>query len=405
MRRLLGLTGALAALLAAAPSAGAAVPYTDLGDAAGPLVRVAAGADLSCQVQHTGDAALSFAPPSAPLGDCGTLVAVDGQLYGPAFGAHEGGTGTGALGGYTPFDQRGQTPEGADAVATTVDLPGSGVRIVQRDSYLAGQDAWRTDVTIHNDSGVPKSLVLYRAGDCHLQGGGFGYGFAGSPDGSIGCSAQPGNAPLDRVQQWVPITPGATWSQGTAADVWSHIATRTLFTNDCGQCTTESDAAAGLAWAIDLQPGGTETRSHWTVLSPTGRTGPPLPVETPPVEPVQTTVQGTVITFTGPTRCIKPPRRYRLRVTSMRKCRISRDKFGYVRRVRILRVDFLVDSKRRARDRKAAFKALLPSTGAAPGAHALTAKVTLQPLRERGRQKLVGKPFRRTLKSVVNVCG
>ena len=89
----------------------------------------------------------------------------------------------------------------------------------------------------------------------------------------------------------------------------------------------------------------------------------------------------------------------------MRKKRISRDRFGYVRRVRILKVEFLVDAKRKASDKRAAFKALLPSAGAAPGAHALTAKVTLQPLRERGRQRLVGKPFRRTLDGTVNVCG
>ena len=44
MRRIAGLTAGLAALLIAAPSAGAAVPYTDLGDAAGPLTRVAVGA-------------------------------------------------------------------------------------------------------------------------------------------------------------------------------------------------------------------------------------------------------------------------------------------------------------------------------------------------------------------------
>jgi hypothetical protein len=405
MRRLAGLTGALAALLTAAPSAGAAVPFTDLGDPAGPLTRVAVGADLSCQAQHRGDPGGEFAPNGAPLGDCGTLVAVDGQLYGPAFAGHDGGTGTGALGSFTAYDQRGQVREGADAVSTTAELPSSGLQIVQRDSYLPGQDAWRTDVSIRNNSGAPKSVVLYRAGDCHVYSAGSGYGFAGSPDGSIGCSAQPNNAPLDRVQQWVPITPGATWLQATAPAVWSAIAARSPFANACAECMTETDAAAGLSWAFDVPAGGTETRSHWTVLSPTGRTGPPPPVEPPPVEPAQTTVQGTTITFTGPAGCVTPPARYRLRVTSVRKRRISRDRFGYVRRVRILKVEFLVDSQRRLTDKKAAFKALLPSTGAAPGAHALTAKVTLQPLRERGRQRLVGKPFRRTLKSTVNVCG
>jgi len=405
MRRLVALTGALAALLAAAPSAGAAVPFTDLGDPAGPLTRVAVGADLSCQAQHRGDPGGEFAPPGAPVGDCGTLVAVDGQLYGPSFAAHDGGTGTAALGSFMAFDPRGQVRLGADSVETTVDLPSSGLQLVQRDSYLPGQDAWRTEVAIRNNSAVTKSVVLYRAGDCHVYSAGSGYGFAGSPDGSIGCSAQPNNAPLDRVQQWVPITPGATWLQATGPAVWSAVAARTPFAAACAECMNETDAAAGLSWAVDVPAGAVESRSHWTVLSPIGRTGPPPPVQPAPVEPVETTVQGTTITFAGPPGCVTPPARYRLRVTSVRKRRISRDRFGYIRRVRILRVEFLVDAERRLTDKRAAFKALLPSTGAAPGAHALTARVTLQPLRQRGRQKLVGKKFRRTLKSTVNVCG
>jgi hypothetical protein len=410
MRRPARLTAALAGLaglLVAAPAAGAAVPYTDLGSPAGPLTRVAAGADLSCQAQHAGDPAFEFAPAAAPLGDCGTFVAVDGSLYAPSFGAHDGGTATGALGAYTPFDARGQARDG-QAVVTSADLPGSGLQISQRDSYAPGQDAWQTDVTVTNTTGATKSIVLYRAGDCHLQGAGTGYGFAGSPDGSAGCSAQPGNNPLDRVEQWVPISAGATWMQASAPDVWSQIAARAPFPGDCRECTNDTDAAAGLSWALDVPPGASATRSHWTVLSPTGRTGPPPPVAAPappPPPPAQVTVQGTVITFTGPARCVRPPERYRLRVTSMRKKKISRDRYGYVRRVRILSVDFHVDGARRARDRKAAFKALVPSAGAAVGAHPLAARITLQPLRERGRQRLVGKPFRRTLKSVATVCG
>jgi hypothetical protein len=408
MRLLPRLTAALAGLLVAAPSAGAAVPYTDLGAPGGPLAHVVAGADLSCQSQHTGDAALDFAPAGATPADCGTLVAADGQLFAPDFAAHDGGSDTAALGAYTPFAARGQARDGQTAVVTTADLPGTGLQVSQRDSYLPGQDAWRTDVTVTNTSGALKSIVLYRAGHCHLQGPGTGYGFAGSPDGSVGCSAQPGNNPLDRVQQWVPISPGANWMQGSAAEVWTQVASHAPFGNDCRQCGNETPAAAGLSWAVDVPPGGSETRSHWTVVSPTGRTGPPPPVATPeppPPAPAQVSVQGTVITFTGPAGCVRPPQRYRLRVTSMRKKKISRDRYGYVRRVRILSVDFHVDGARRARDRKAAFKALIPSQGAAVGAHPLSAKVTLQPLRERGRQRLVGKSFKRTLNSVANVCG
>ena len=218
-------------VIGAAPAAGAA----ELGDPAGPLVRVSAGPDLACQAQHSGDQADSFAR-------CGTFVAVGGQVYGPGFAAVAGG----------------QAAEGQDAVATTVDLGASGVQVVQRDSYVPGQDAWRTDVTLRNTSAAATSAVLYRAGDCHLQGAGTGYGFAGSPDGSIGCSAQPGNSPLDRVVQWVPLSGGATWMQGRASDVFARVASGAPFANACDACFEESDAAAGISWSVSLPPGASE---------------------------------------------------------------------------------------------------------------------------------------------------
>jgi hypothetical protein len=403
-RRVAVLVAALVAVLAFAQTAAAAVPFRDLGSAAGPLVHVVAGADLSCQAQHVGDPAVEFAPLATSPGDCGTFVAVDGVVYAPDFISH-GATATTPLGTYTPYAQRSQAADGANGATTVVDLPGSGLQITQTDSYLPGQDAFRTDVTVTNAGAAPKSLVLYRAGDCFIQGPGTGYGFAGSPDGSAGCSAQPNNAPVDRVVQWVPITGGNDWVQTSATDLWTRIASGAPFPSQCIQCMNETDAAAGLSWAITVAPGASETRSHWTVVSPTGRTGPPLPVAAPPVKPTTSTVGGTVIRFTGPVGCIRPPRTYRLRVTSMRKKKISKDRFGYVRRVRILKVEFLVDGKRRLTDRKAAFQAILPTAGAAPGAHALGARVTLQPLRERGPQRFVGKPFTKTLRSVVNVCG
>ena len=368
--------GAAIAILGAAPVAGAA----ELGDPAGPLVRVSAGPDLACQAQHSGDEAASFTR-------CGTFVAIGGQVYGAGFAGVSGS----------------QAAEGEDALATTADLGASGVQVVQRDSYVPGQDAWRTDVTLRNTTGASTTAVVYRAGDCHLQGAGSGYGFAGSPSASVGCSAQPGNSPLDRVVQWVPLSDGATWMQGPASDVFAHVASGAPFANVCQTCFEESDTAAGISWNVSLSPGASETRSHWTVISPVGRTGPPPPVSAP-VPPATTTVQGTQIRLTGPPRCVKPPARYRIRVTSIRKKRISKDRFGWVRRVRIHRVEFLVDGKRRSIDRRAAFKALLSSEGAAPGKHALTARVVLQPLRSKGRQRLVGKKFTRTLRSAVHVC-
>jgi hypothetical protein len=259
-------------------------------------------------------------------------------------------------------------------------------------------------VTVRNGGGVAKSVTLYRAGDCFMQGTDVGYGFADGASGG-GCAAQPNNSPGDRVIDWVPIGEPASFLQGRSEDVWTRIAAQVPFDGSCLQCTGETDNGAGLSWSFSVAPGESVTRSHWTVLSPEGRTGAPAPAPPPPaVPPATTTVTGTTITFTGPSGCVAAGKRYKLRVTSMRKKKIARDRFGYERRVRVLRVDFVVDGKRKLTDTRAAFKALLKSDGAAPGEHKLAAKVLLQPLRARGRQVLVGKKFRRTLPSAVNVC-
>ena len=74
-KRSLGLLGTLVlGLSTAVGSAGAAVPFVDIGAPSGPLTRVAVGTDLSCQAQHTGDTRLEFFPSSVTPGDCGTFL-------------------------------------------------------------------------------------------------------------------------------------------------------------------------------------------------------------------------------------------------------------------------------------------------------------------------------------------
>jgi hypothetical protein len=403
MRRIAVLAAAATVFALVPAAASADVPAADAGDPAGPLNHVIVGNDLSCQAQHIADSAPEFAAPVLGTADCGTFLAVDGGLYAPAFGAH-GSTNTGGLGSYTPWTSVSQDAV-KGGVATVVTAGSTGLRVTQSDSYNAGQDAWRTDVSITNTGSATKSVTLYRAGDCNLQGTGSGYGFADSAHGGGGCAAQPNNSPADRVIDWVPLNHAASFVHTRASALWTAIGTKSPFPGTCVDCTSETDNGAGISWSFDIVPGETITRSHWTVLSPVGRTGPPAPVAPPPpVEPTTTTVQGTTVTFTGPPGCVPAGKRYRLRVTSMRKKKISRDRFGYERRVRILRVEFSVDGDKRLTDKKASFKALMSSAGAAPGTHALTARILIQPLKARGRQVLVGKKFWKMLPSSVNFC-
>ena len=376
------LTAALAALLTSRAQAGAAVPFHDLGDPAGPLTRVAAGADLSCQAQHIGDPAFEFA---ARVGARRLRHARRGRR--PAlradFAAHDG-TGTAALGAYTPYaraarrrrrgrgrhDRRPARQRPARSCSATRTCPA------------------RTPTAPTSRSATParvtKSIVLYRAGDCHLQGPGTGYGFAGSPDGSAGCAAQPGNAPLDRVIQWVPITGGEHLGPGQrrrrlVADRRTHaVRQRVPRVRERVRRRRRPVVGASTSRRARRDPLALDR------LLPRRPHRPAAAGRAAARRAGRDDRAGHDDHLHRPDRLRHAAARYRLRVTSVRKKRISKRPL----RLRsaaceILRVEFFVDAERRLTDKRAAFKALLPSAGAAPGEHALAARVLLQPLREK----------------------
>ena len=134
---------------------------------AGPLTRIEVTGDLNCAVDHVDDSQPEFFGDTA----CATLVAVEGILYGPeqipAGGAASPRT------AFTPISQSGVTGSGTEAspsqIVSVVDLGTSGVRLMQTDTYVVGQEAYRTTVVLSNGSGSSADIVVYRAGDCYLQ--------------------------------------------------------------------------------------------------------------------------------------------------------------------------------------------------------------------------------------------
>jgi hypothetical protein len=164
-------------------------------------------------------------------------------------------------------------------LVTTVAAAGTtGLQVTQVDSYVVGQESYRTDVTVANGGGAARSLILYRAGDCYLQGTDAGFGFLGPERGAVGCSANANNAPAGRIEQWLPISAGDTWLEATYSSVWSAIGAQTPFTNTCA-CASTLDNGAGIAWPLTVPAGGRVTVSHYTTFSPLGNAAPP---STPP---------------------------------------------------------------------------------------------------------------------------
>jgi hypothetical protein len=294
IRGRLGLALSLAAVLLLAGTGSqalAATAYQDIGLPSAPLTKIAIGSDLSCQTAHTGDSVFEFFPSGATPGDCGTFVFVDGILFTPDFANHST-TATSALGTRTAFTAVSQTaPAGAGTaddprqLTTTVNLGSTGIQIVETDFYVSGQEYYGTTVTFNNSSGTAKDIVLYRAGDCYLQGSDKGYGFS-TANNAVGCSANANNSPAGRVEVWTPLSPGATFTENTYSTVWAQIAAHAPFPNTCGQCSNFVDNGAGLSWALSVAPGnGTAVRSSAAGFSPTGELPPGSTGGGPPGQP------------------------------------------------------------------------------------------------------------------------
>ena len=286
MRWRLALLPAVLTVLAGASSAAAAVPFREV-TSTGPLKGLWFGNELSCQVSHTADTRYELFPPAATPGSCGTLVAVGGELFAPDFANHDGSA-TSALGAYTPFTPVSQSAVSGDGsarspltVTTVANAGATGLRVTNVDTYVVGQEAYRTAVTLENTGGAPLSGVLYRAGDCFLQESDTGFGFVDVGAGAAGCALNANNSPVGRIEQWYPETPGARFMEAGYSAVWGHIATKTPFPNTC-LCDQSIDNGAGLSWSYSIAPGGRATFAHFTVFSPTGAAGPPRPQQTPP---------------------------------------------------------------------------------------------------------------------------
>ena len=279
-RTAIAIVLAVAATAAPATVAHAAVPFKEIVSSAGPLTSIALGDELSCQVAYRGDARFELYPSSAKPGDCGTFIFAAGTLFAPNFAAHDGSAASG-IGPSTPFTPVSQTNvSGAGTAAspfrvTTVANAGaSGLRITQVDSYIVGQESYRTETTIQNTGGGPVDGIIYRGGDCYLQESDTGFGFLDAAQGAVGCSINANNSPAGRIEQWYPITGGNQYMQGRFGDVWGAIGTHMPLPNTT-RATESLDNGAAISWNFSVAPGAQSTYAHFTTFSPTGVAGPP----------------------------------------------------------------------------------------------------------------------------------
>ena len=137
-----------------------------------------------------------------------------------------------------------------------------------------GEASYRTDVRIDNTSGSALDGVLYRLGDCYLQGSDSGFGIHDPVSGAVGCrKSQDADA---RVEEWVPITSGSHYYESEYYNVVSWptgdttASTRgTNFPNSSDDNTSQ-DNGTGISWSVQIPDGGHSTFSELSAFSPTG---------------------------------------------------------------------------------------------------------------------------------------
>ncbi len=239
---------------------------------AGPLTRVQVGNELNCAVDHASDTSPEFFGDTA----CAALIATGGTLFGPA--AIPAGGGANPRTTYTLVSQSGVTGSGTVGdpyrIVTVVDLGTTGLRASETDTYVVGQEAYRTDVAIHNSGAGSVDAVLYRAGDCYLQNSDDGFGAVDAATGAVSCVGSVDNGmgvvvPSDRIEQWYPLSPGSSYYHASFSQVWAWIGSQMPFPDTC-RCADFIDNGAGLSWSLTIPAGQTLTRSHLTVFSPVG---------------------------------------------------------------------------------------------------------------------------------------
>lgn len=261
---------------------------------AGPLTVIDTTPDLNCAVNHVDDSHGEF------YGDtgCGTFVTDGTNLYGPAsVPAGSGATGVTGYHAWTPVSQNGPTGAGtaADPYKLVTVVKGGPFTVTQTDSYIAGQESFRTDVKVESSGNV--TATVYRAADCYLQGSDSGLGRL---DGGIAptCVAGPDSDDPDRIEQWYPLTSGSNYIVDTFGAVWSAVGSMqplpdTVLPNAGSEGSTY-DNAAGLSWTAALSAGAARTFSSIITFSPTGLT----PLVVSKTANVDTVEAGGQVTYT-----------------------------------------------------------------------------------------------------------
>ena len=259
--------------LIAAPNAMAQI--TDIHSDAGPLTDIYIGDNLTCQVAHAGNEAFEFFSPSNQAGHCETDVSVrstdNPQLFQP--------------GNWTPVSQSAVSGDGSArnpfSVTTTVQAVSASsglplLTLTETDTYVVGNEYYRTDMTLTNATDASLPVRLYHAADCYLQGSDSGFGFVDTTNHAVACSQTPNDSPPALIEEFAPLTAGSNYYEAYYGDVFSVVSQQVNFPNTC-DCENSQDNGMGINWDVaNLVPGTPQTFSMLSNFSSSGVTALPI---------------------------------------------------------------------------------------------------------------------------------
>ncbi len=209
--------------------------------------------DLACTLRTLQDATDEFYTTlESPNDACGTFLALEGVLYGPAV-VPAGSN----LGSYTPWTPLAQTGSGSGAAGdphvllTTVAAGESGVQLIETDRWVDGGLSVETHYSLTATPGDTRSFQLYRAADCYVGESDVGYGIYDPPSQTVGClRTLPDGAQVS--EQLSPLAPaGASSAEDFYGNIWSLLASQQQLPDTC-RCGEAIDDGVATSWGLEL---------------------------------------------------------------------------------------------------------------------------------------------------------
>jgi hypothetical protein len=191
----------------------------------------------------------------------GIFAWIDGRLHAPDFAGH-GGTATGSLGTFTPWQQVGisQQPVGDGSpgspftVTVSLAAPGTDVRLNMSVTYVRGNNFFRIRTNFFSTTNTVHDIDAYLGADIFLASSDNGI-FVTVPQlaavGGRNCDPAQGSYNI----LLIPITAADGFTTANFSEVWRQIGTHALDNNTEGQGCIDNGAA--VQWSNIMSGGST----------------------------------------------------------------------------------------------------------------------------------------------------